>query len=668
MGRVFTIIFFLLFVLIPGRVLATGGAYPYTKHGGGTVDGVNFNGVDRGVNPDYSSVGNQYFNTTEAGVYQPGECGQCHETHASFGGLEPPPATGGDAGPDPYLLFKEYGTSANYSELCWYCHEYLAPNGKPTGYGYWGFYQGKTVYQASSHYNSPNMFWPGTTGDPVTIWPRQSRQSLPSGNKGSCLNCHTPHGIKETSGKEFDTNAVPISPTNLHLAANNASVDTDYVIPRQLIAWEEALCENCHDSSGPASSDIQTEIDKRTLPGGSGHPVDDTDLAGRHTAAEGTKVTNKHVECYDCHNPHAAKAPTGAKGDGDGGRVQGMRYVDIDGVVRDPAAGDRQPYVYEVCLRCHGDSWDQVFAGENKLYPSETTSRPPGTSNKRLEFDPNASDPTYGPPQNFNSAYHPVAAAGRNTTLAMQNQLLGGLTTNSTINCTDCHNTDATGGVQGTVTESNLRTTDTNSSYTGTSPVGPHGSQVLTPSLNFRSGVTENGDRSILRDYYFTGNLPTNTRPFEAPTSRDEFQNRFKLCFDCHDYQTFYGDNDNTNFYRSMGGGPKNLHAYHLNGTGGGMMWARTYEACMICHYNVHSNVQATNTDYVGNGSLPPDGDTHLVNFAPGVVTGRNFSKPAWYYYNGSMRCDMVCHGIDMVYSYDCSHTLANGTTDTCND
>ena len=63
----------------------------------------------------------------------------------------------------------------------------------------------------------------------------------------------------------------------------------------------------------------------------SGHPIDDTALAGRHVASEAIPITTKHVECYDCHNPHAVKAPTGVLGDRDGGRVQGMKFVDISG-------------------------------------------------------------------------------------------------------------------------------------------------------------------------------------------------------------------------------------------------------------------------------------------------------------------------------------------------
>ncbi|MBI5902904.1 MAG: hypothetical protein HZB84_05385, partial [Deltaproteobacteria bacterium] len=216
--------------------------------------------------------------------------------------------------------------------------------------------------------------------------------------------------------------------------------------------------------------------------------------------------------------------------------------------------------------------------------------------------------------------------------------------------------------------------TDYRNTSTSNANFGPHGSQIATPALNFYAGVSDSGDRSILLDYYFTGTLPTANRSFNAPTSTTEFQNRFRLCFNCHDWNTFYGNNNNTNFYNSGGmGAPSNLHAFHLNGAGSGMMWNATYEACMVCHYNIHSNVQATNTDYAGGGSLPPDGDTHLINFAPNVVTPLTYAKPAWYYSSGQMNCNLRCHGVNMNYSYSCTHTLTRSdgvsdTSDTCND
>src|SRR3972149_6708562 len=76
---------------------------------------------------------------------------------------------------------KEYGTSANYATLCWYCHENI--NYNPSlggGAGYWGFYHGKAVYEDSSHYKSSVFSWPGTTGHPTTILPRITSPLAPT--------------------------------------------------------------------------------------------------------------------------------------------------------------------------------------------------------------------------------------------------------------------------------------------------------------------------------------------------------------------------------------------------------------------------------------------------------------------------------------------------------
>jgi len=644
---------------------ATGGAFPYTKHGGGTVDDLPFSGVDRAVNPDYGAY---YNDAAEGGQYLPGECTHCHEPHASFGTTEPAPSTGDDAGPDLYLLMKDYGGNSqlgrNYAELCWYCHENINLN--PLyggGTGFWKFYQGKAVYQAGSHFTSTNFYWPGTSGDPVDIWPRRNRSLLPAGNKGSCLNCHTPHGILETPGSEFDTAAVPTAgPTNLHLAANNPSVSTDYLIPRQLIAWEEALCENCHDASGPSTKDIQSEIDKRIA--NSGHPVDDTALAGRHVVSEALPITTKHVECYDCHNPHADNASN---------RLEGMQYIDIDGTVQEPVAGGRQPYIYEVCFKCHGDSYNQVFAAD---FPFPDTIQPPWGaspapthpvregneyhfSNKRKEFDPTSHHYMNFPMGDigYNTSYHPVAAPGRNGTQALFNQLQSafGLASPAdlqtlTIQCTDCHNSEATGGDRGPVTESNLRATDKPSTYTGTDPIGPHGSQrnrLLRGNYLTTNSYSGGHPYSGGKDWYWNNRLDTNGRP------------KFELCFICHDENvllyrsggafvgTNFGGNGDQGF-RSGRYWSSNLHDYHLD--------ARA--VCHDCHHNVHSNVEAQNTIYGDGmgGQLPDDLhddiadgkiNTHLINFGP-QESGNTAVKPRWYWDGSWFRCNMFCHGANM--------------------
>ena len=84
---------------------------------------------------------------------------------------------------------------------------------------------------------------------------------------------------------------------------------------------------------------------------------------------------------------------------------------------------------------------------------------------------------------------------------------------------------------------------------------------------------------------------------------------------------------------------------YHLRWTGA---------MCHECHYNIHSNIEATNTIFGDGrgGMLPADGvdgindgviGTHLINFGP-TVEGTTAQKPMWFYDGSSFRCYMRCH------------------------
>jgi predicted CXXCH cytochrome family protein len=273
---------------------ATGGAFTSTKHGGADVDSEPNDGVDRSVHPD---VGAFYYDDSEAGEYKPGECNHCHEPHASFGGIEP-----------PYLLFRD-----NDNDLCWYCHENI--NFDPIfggGVGRWRFYQGETIFTASSHGLSTSFTWPGDDGlvSPSTIWPRD--RVRPNADRYKCINCHTPHGILGASGNVYDSDAVPAS---VQSDTAKPAIETAYLIPRQAIAWEEALCLNCHDSGGPAlqgGSQFTTTNVKEQLTKTYNHPVTDTTKSGIHNLKDednpstGWFSSNVHSECTDCHNPHVA--------------------------------------------------------------------------------------------------------------------------------------------------------------------------------------------------------------------------------------------------------------------------------------------------------------------------------------------------------------------------
>ena len=93
--------------------------------------------------------------------------------------------------PDQYLLMKDYGGASratqNYANLCWYCHENMFNingEGSPTGMGRFKFYQGKAVFEASSHNTSTPLLEGHNRGPSADL--AEAEQDLPAGNKG-CL-------------------------------------------------------------------------------------------------------------------------------------------------------------------------------------------------------------------------------------------------------------------------------------------------------------------------------------------------------------------------------------------------------------------------------------------------------------------------------------------------
>ena len=393
--------------------------------------------------------------------------------------------------------------------------------------------------------------------------------------------------------------------------------------------------------------------------------------------------------------------------------------MEIDGSVHIAGVGSAdQPYVYELCFRCHGDTYETLYPSNSSrtmsgsdvaspANPLRTTYEYNGStflsaanpaseytygSNKKLEFNPDSTwsdlDSTYkstyqpasyeSPSTSNNTSYHPVASAGRNTTdaLCLNLQSAFGLScgdaatelANLTIQCTDCHNNEDTNVVRGPVTESNLRSTDKASGYTGTSPVGPHGSdnpRILRGNYNTTLGIYQ--DCNYLDWTSGAGNCWS--PPF---TSYDS--NNFALCILCHDEEVFtqqcdkdeYDECDGTQFTDATGGpwveGYKtnfystssniNLHASHIEAslTNGS---TKLYTTCANCHHNVHSNIEAANTIYDASSfnskwARTTDGSTRLVNFSP-TVGADEFAKPAFgcvqfvgTWYKG---CNFSCHG-----------------------
>ena len=255
----------------------------------------------------------------------------------------------------------------------------------------------KTYWITTDHSTSTKT-WNGQLPDP---WPHTEATTVAA---NGCENCHAPH----TAGTG----------------------------PRLLnFAKEEDNCYPCHNGNA-AAKNIQREFAKSSV-----HPV--ARSAGIHDPMEDAVNPPRHVECEDCHNPHAAMSAATPTAPAASGPLAGVRGIDATGKVVTQLDNE-----YELCFRCHADSRDRGAARVRRQFPE---------TNTRLEFAP------------ANSSYHPVEANGKNAEVP---SLLSGYRASSRISCTDCHNNDQ-GPRAG-----------------GGGPDGPHGSTYV-PLLERRLLLTD---------------------------------------------------------------------------------------------------------------------------------------------------------------------------------
>ncbi|MFQ5430771.1 MAG: cytochrome c3 family protein, partial [Phycisphaerae bacterium] len=260
---------------------------------------------------------------------------------------------------------------------------------------------------------------------------------------GIYIKCHKlrgwPHASHATSGKRVTGRVVdPRERLKYATVANNACMNCHKIHSaphrERLLRFRrlEENCLNCHGGA-VANFSIAGEIRKR-----SGH--DSRFRFGRHDPTEKPFTMQRHVECVDCHNPHAAfHDPIGVVQGSFGQLVKGPNQ-NVSGVTLGGRDIDAARFLYEICFKCHGDG---VLRPRNRIRRQVTQ------TNTRLEF------------QLGNPSYHPVAGPRRNPDVV---SLTPPLRVGSVITCIDCHNSD-------------------NSRYAGGSgPNGPHGS-IFTPLL-----------------------------------------------------------------------------------------------------------------------------------------------------------------------------------------
>lgn len=239
--------------------------------------------------------------------------------------------------------------------------------------------------------------WNGLSSNP---WQHTSWRNV---SDNACENCHTPHNA---AGRKRLLNS----------------------------STEEGNCIPCHNGN-VAQKNIVNEFNKSSL-----HPI--YNYTGVHDPAENAIVSsNRHVECFDCHNTHAvSNVPAGSVE----GSLAGLKGVNAQG-----SAVNAVNYEYELCFRCHADS---NYAARNYV------NRQFAENNARIEFAP------------ANQSYHPLENIGKNANVP---SLIAPYTASSIIKCGDCHNNNNGPG------------------NGGTGPKGPHGS-IYSPLLERNLVLADN--------------------------------------------------------------------------------------------------------------------------------------------------------------------------------
>lgn len=307
----------------------------------------------------------------------------------------------------------------------------------------------KTHWNTASH-NTSSATWNGSGTNP---WFHTSYTTV---SENGCENCHNPH---QAAG---------------HERLLNFSV-------------EEDNCIQCHNGN-VASTDIVTQLSKAYR-----HNV--YAYNGIHDPTENNVVQSQHVECVDCHNPHAANNTT-ASAPNANGFIRGVKGVDTDG---NPV--NEIQYQYQLCYRCHADS-------PNK--PASSIPRVISQNNVRLEFDPT------------NPSYHPIEAPGKNNDVP---SLIAPLTENSMIYCTDCHASN------------------------GASPAGPHGSiypHILKYNYTTADRTTESYTAYELCYQCHDRNRLINNPPYSNKVHREHVQKQHAPCAACHDPHGISGTQGNS--------------------------------------------------------------------------------------------------------------------------
>lgn len=245
-----------------------------------------------------------------------------------------------------------------------------------------------------------------------------------------CLSCHDLRGWR-LSAHALSARSVPMTVTHgeklpFRSLADNAcaACHVSHSAPhREQLLYDRPsqLCLNCHDGIG--GSNILTVAGQR-----SGHRVDRR--RAHRSSPEWRPGNTGHVECTDCHNPHAVQQDvlTAARRFGADGPFVPGAMAEVPGISITGAEVERARFYYEVCFRCHAD-WPA-------LVPNRIIRARDAGGNVRRQFLPTA------------ASAHPVAFPARNS--AEVPSLRPEYRGQAFVSCQDCHNNPDARDIGGT--------------------------------------------------------------------------------------------------------------------------------------------------------------------------------------------------------------------------
>ncbi len=384
-------------------------------------------------------------------------CSFCHTPHGALPGT---PLWSHKLSTAVYKIYESSSLEANvgqptgYSKLCLSCHDgtvalaetvtggtggtYIAPGGANLGTDLSDDHPISFVYSSSLSAQDPQIRPPLALPETLVLDRSGELQCttchdahdnrygnfLVMSNERSqmCTSCHDLEGWMTSTHQSSGVLVAGADDPYLQTGDRGTLAETGCLIchrphgaggPERLLHFArlEDNCLSCHNGL-VADANIRADLPKLSRHNVSGY-------GDVHDPREVPAAAPMHVECVDCHNPHALRhAP--AQAPMIPGEMRGVSGVTITGA----PTGNVQ-FEHEVCFKCHAD---------NPERPLSSITRQITQTNTRLEFDPS------GP------SFHPVVAPGVNPNVP---SLVSPLTVATQIYCTDCHGSDSASTAKG---------------------------------------------------------------------------------------------------------------------------------------------------------------------------------------------------------------------------